>query len=66
MNIRVLIVEDEGLIRWSLRQKFEERGYHVTAFPFSGKEALFSALAVIDFRATIVHRKIHLLQPRKV
>jgi len=30
MNIRVLIVEDEGLIRWSLRQKFEERGYRVT------------------------------------
>ncbi len=30
MSIRVLIVEDESLIRWSLRQKFEERGYHVT------------------------------------
>jgi DNA-binding NtrC family response regulator len=30
MNIRVLVVEDEGLIRWSLRQKFEERGYRVT------------------------------------
>ena len=29
MSIRVLIVEDESLIRWSLRQKFEERGYHV-------------------------------------
>jgi DNA-binding NtrC family response regulator len=29
MNIRVLIVEDEQLIRWSLRQKFEERGYEV-------------------------------------
>lgn len=28
--IRVLIVEDERLIRWSLRQKFEEIGYHVT------------------------------------
>ncbi len=29
MTIRVLIVEDESLIRWSLRQKFEERGYQV-------------------------------------
>lgn len=29
MTIRVLIIEDESLIRWSLRQKFEERGYEV-------------------------------------
>ncbi len=29
MGIRVLIVEDESLIRWSLRQKFQERGYVV-------------------------------------
>jgi len=29
MDIRVLIVEDEELIRWSLRQKFESRGYRV-------------------------------------
>ena len=29
MKIRVLIVEDESLIRWSLRQKFEDRGYQV-------------------------------------
>ena len=29
MPIRVLIVEDESLIRWSLRQKFEERGFQV-------------------------------------
>ena len=27
MRIRTLIIEDEQLIRWSLRQKFEERGY---------------------------------------
>lgn len=30
MTIRVLIVEDEKLIRWSLRQKLEARGFHVT------------------------------------
>jgi len=30
MKVRVLIVEDEQLIRWSLRQKFENRGYKVT------------------------------------
>jgi len=29
MKIRVLVVEDEALIRWSLRQKFEERGWEV-------------------------------------
>ena len=29
MLIRVLIIEDESLIRWSLRQKFEELGYEV-------------------------------------
>ncbi len=39
MKIRVLIVEDEGLIRWSLRQKFEERGYVVTEAE-DGKAAL--------------------------
>ena len=29
MPARILIVEDEQLIRWSLRQKFEEKGYKV-------------------------------------
>ena len=29
MAVRILIIEDEQLIRWSLRQKFEEQGYHV-------------------------------------
>ncbi len=30
MKIRVLLVEDEELIRWSLRQKFEACGYQVS------------------------------------
>ncbi len=30
MTVRVLIIEDEKLIRWSLRQKFEAHGYQVT------------------------------------
>ena len=30
MSVRVLIIEDEKLIRWSLRQKFEARNYQVT------------------------------------
>ena len=42
MKVRVLIVEDEQLIRWSLRQKFETRGYKVTEVE-NGKEA-FQAL----------------------
>ncbi len=29
MTVRVLIIEDERLIRWSLRQKFEARGFQV-------------------------------------
>lgn len=29
MKVRALIVEDESLIRWSLRQKFEARGFDV-------------------------------------
>ncbi len=29
MPVRILIIEDEQLIRWSLRQKFEEQGYQV-------------------------------------
>jgi len=39
MTIRVLIIEDEQLIRWSLRQKFESRGYSVTEAG-TGAEAL--------------------------
>ncbi len=39
MSIRVLIIEDESLIRWSLRQKFEQKGYEVTEAD-RGKTAL--------------------------
>jgi DNA-binding NtrC family response regulator len=39
MRIRVLIVEDESLIRWSLRQKFEERRYIVHEAE-TGRQAL--------------------------
>ncbi|MFQ5807747.1 MAG: sigma-54-dependent transcriptional regulator [Phycisphaerae bacterium] len=55
MTIRVLIVEDEGLIRWSLRQKFEERGYRVTEAE-TGKAALEALdgkifdLLVLDYK----------------
>jgi len=43
MNIRVLIIEDESLIRWSLRQKFQQRGYEVTEA--ENGEAALQALA---------------------
>ncbi len=36
---RILIVEDESLIRWSLRQKFEERGCRITEAE-NGAEAI--------------------------
>jgi len=39
MIVRVLIIEDEKLIRWSLRQKFEARGFQVTGVE-SGAEGL--------------------------
>ncbi|MGD2109765.1 MAG: sigma-54 dependent transcriptional regulator [Phycisphaerae bacterium] len=39
MTVRVLIIEDEKLIRWSLRQKFESRGYQVTEVE-TGNDAL--------------------------
>ncbi len=42
MKVRVLIVEDEQLIRWSLRQKLEACGYDVTEVE-NGKEA-FAAI----------------------
>ncbi len=43
MSIQVLIIEDEALIRWSLRQKFEARGYQVTEAETGG-----SALKSLD------------------
>lgn len=39
MTVRVLIIEDERLIRWSLRQKFEARGFQVTEVE-NGADAL--------------------------
>lgn len=39
MSVRVLIIEDESLIRWSLRQKFVDRGYEVMEAE-SGKAGL--------------------------
>ena len=56
MNIRVLIVEDEGLIRWSLRQKFEERGYRVTEAEH-GKAAL-EALDTANFDLIMLDYKL--------
>lgn len=47
MSIRVLIVEDEALIRWSLRKKFEERGYEVSEAE-TGEDAI-QMLAEGDF-----------------
>ncbi|GMU21639.1 MAG: Fis family transcriptional regulator [Phycisphaerae bacterium] len=55
MAIGVLIVEDESLIRWSLRQKFEERGYRVTEAETGSaglgalEEATFD-LILLDYR----------------
>jgi DNA-binding NtrC family response regulator len=46
MKIRTLIVEDEDLIRWSLRQKFEARGYHVEEAADGA-----AALEILDGRA---------------
>ncbi len=55
MKIRVLIVEDEALIRWSLRQKFESRGYAVMeAEDGAGADAALDAndfdLVMMDYK----------------
>lgn len=52
MSIQVLIVEDESLIRWSLRQKFEERGYAVTEAETGG--AALKWLADGDFALIVL------------
>lgn len=41
MIVRVLIIEDEKLIRWSLRQKFESRGFDVTEVE-NGRDGLLA------------------------
>ncbi|RMF71505.1 MAG: sigma-54-dependent Fis family transcriptional regulator, partial [Planctomycetota bacterium] len=55
MAIRALIVEDESLIRWSLRQKFEERGFRVTEAEdgAAAREAIDTAnydLIMLDYK----------------
>ena len=55
MPIRILIIEDEQLIRWSLRQKFEEQGYHVEetetgADAASALEGTFFDLIMLDYK----------------
>ena len=55
MTIRVLVVEDESLIRWSVRQKLEERSYRVTEAE-NGQAALDALddaifdLVILDYR----------------
>ena len=36
---RVLVVDDEELVRWALKERLQERGYHVRAID-SGRRAL--------------------------
>jgi len=55
MTVRVLIIEDEKLIRWSLGQKFEARGYRVTGVESGGEglealEADSYDLIMLDYR----------------
>ncbi|MHC4697276.1 MAG: sigma-54-dependent transcriptional regulator [Planctomycetota bacterium] len=55
MKVRVLIVEDEKLIRWSLRQKFEAREYEVTDVETGGEglealEADVYDLVMLDYK----------------
>lgn len=55
MAIRILIIEDEPLIRWSLRQKFEEQGYQVSEVEtgVAAEDALEAAvydLIMLDYK----------------
>lgn len=56
MSIEVLIVEDERLIRWSLRQKFEQLGYHVTEAERGGEG--LELLATRDFDLVMLDHKL--------
>lgn len=50
---RILVIDDEDLIRWSLRQGLEDEGYSVTALP-TAEGALQQAegvdLVLLDWR----------------
>jgi len=55
MTVRILIVEDEQLIRWSLRQKFEEKGYKVEeaetgAHAISALDGKLFDLIMLDYK----------------
>jgi DNA-binding NtrC family response regulator len=56
MSIRALIVEDETLIRWSLRQKFEELGFQVTEA--ADGQAARAALAAGAFDLVMLDYKL--------
>jgi DNA-binding NtrC family response regulator len=56
MTVRVLIIEDEDLIRWSLRQKFESREYAVQEAP-DGATAL-AALEADTFDLVLLDYKL--------
>jgi len=56
MNIRVLIIEDESLIRWSLQQKFQQRGYEVTEA--ENGEAALDALQAGDHDLIMLDYKL--------
>jgi DNA-binding NtrC family response regulator len=55
VSIRVLIIEDEKLIRWSLRQKFQTQGYEVDEAETGGNglRALYTGiydLVMLDYK----------------
>ncbi|HOA75699.1 MAG TPA: sigma-54 dependent transcriptional regulator [Phycisphaerae bacterium] len=56
MNIRVLIIEDESLIRWSLQQKFQQRGYEVTEA--ENGEAALEALQAGEYDLIMLDYKL--------
>ncbi|HOW71407.1 MAG TPA: sigma-54 dependent transcriptional regulator [Phycisphaerae bacterium] len=48
MFVKVLIIEDESLIRWSLRQKLEERGYQVSEAQDGAEAAVWLSEGAYD------------------